>query len=111
MPVILVLVLVMIVVMVIVVGIITMRVDADVDLSVIASVASRRGRCRRREQEHRTDCRSLHAHNVSIHATTRWCCSAGVDDTDDMDEAERARPHASLRRSIAEAGQLIDGER
>lgn len=37
---------------------------------------------------------------------------AVVDEGDDMDEAERARLHASLRRSIAQAkaGQLIDGD-
>ena len=37
---------------------------------------------------------------------------AAVDETDDMDDAERARLHASLRRSIAQAkaGQLIDGD-
>jgi hypothetical protein len=35
-----------------------------------------------------------------------------VDEGDDMDEAERARLHASLRKSIAQAkaGQLIDGD-
>ena len=37
---------------------------------------------------------------------------AVVDEGDDMDEAERARLHESLRRSIAQAkaGQLIDGD-
>jgi hypothetical protein len=37
---------------------------------------------------------------------------AAVDETDDMDDAERARLHESLRRSIAQAkaGQLIDGD-
>ncbi len=37
---------------------------------------------------------------------------AVVDEGDDMDDAERARLHASLRRSIAQAkaGQLIDGD-
>jgi hypothetical protein len=35
-----------------------------------------------------------------------------VDDADDMDDAERARLHEALRRSIgqARAGQLIDGD-
>ena len=35
-----------------------------------------------------------------------------ADEGDDMDEAERARLHESLRRSIAQAkaGQLIDGD-
>ncbi len=37
---------------------------------------------------------------------------AVVDEGDDMDDAERARLHESLRRSIAQAksGQLVDGE-
>jgi hypothetical protein len=37
---------------------------------------------------------------------------AVVDDGDDLDDAERARLHESLRRSIAQAkaGQLIDGD-
>ncbi len=37
---------------------------------------------------------------------------AVVDEGDDMDDAERARLHESLRRSIgqAKAGQLIDGD-
>jgi hypothetical protein len=37
---------------------------------------------------------------------------AVVDEGDEMDEAERARLHESLRRSIAQAkaGQLIDGD-
>jgi hypothetical protein len=37
---------------------------------------------------------------------------AAVDEGDDMDEAELARLHESLRRSIAQAkaGQLIDGD-
>lgn len=37
---------------------------------------------------------------------------AVVDEGDDMDDAERARLHESLRRSIAQAkaGQLIDGD-
>jgi hypothetical protein len=35
-----------------------------------------------------------------------------ADEGDDMDEAEHARLHESLRRSIAQAkaGQLIDGD-
>ena len=37
---------------------------------------------------------------------------AAVDETDDLDDAERTRLHASLRRSIVQAksGQLIDGD-
>ena len=37
---------------------------------------------------------------------------AVVDEGDEMDDAERARLHESLRRSIeqARAGQLIDGD-
>jgi hypothetical protein len=37
---------------------------------------------------------------------------AVVDEGDDMDDAERARLHESLRKSIAQAkaGQLIDGD-
>jgi hypothetical protein len=37
---------------------------------------------------------------------------AVVDKGDDVDDAERARLHESLRRSIAQAraGQLIDGD-
>ena len=38
---------------------------------------------------------------------------AAVDGTDDMDDAERARLHESLRRTIAQAkaGQVIDGDK
>jgi hypothetical protein len=37
---------------------------------------------------------------------------AVADEGDDMDDAERARLHDSLRRSIAQAkaGQLVDGD-
>jgi hypothetical protein len=37
---------------------------------------------------------------------------AVVDEPDEMDDAERARLHESLRRSIAQtkAGQVIDGD-
>jgi hypothetical protein len=37
---------------------------------------------------------------------------AVVDEGDDLDDAERARLHESLRRSIAQskAGQLVDGD-